>query len=213
MPSSASATSSSNRSADTSTRGTLPSDPGPLTLPSCRVLTHCPQGDGGHAHPIHSVSTGVSTSYPEMSKVAESLLTVVLRIGKVTPPDAQCTARRKASSTPKGERPARGNREPQGFRCLRVGWCNGCAGRVTSKAFVHRRVGPRKWAGTAARGRPERRSAARGEGSDETWNGVRPRGVRTASARRLLGAEPRFAQARAPPPLTFAAVFHSPWGQ
>jgi hypothetical protein len=40
-----------------------------------------------------------------MSKVAEILLTVMLRIGKVTPPDAQGTARRKGSK-PGGEQHA-----------------------------------------------------------------------------------------------------------
>src|SRR5262245_25709932 len=138
MPSSASATSSSNRSADTSTDRTLSTATvGPL-------LTACPQCDGGHPHAVHSVSTGVSTSYPEMSKVVEILLTVVLQTGKVTPPDARCTARRRGESpggeqhagglAPKGdepgsERPARGNRK----RGLRAGWCGGCAARVTSK--------------------------------------------------------------------------------
>ena len=106
---------------------------------------------------------------------------------------------------PESERPARGKRGLWGesqaeLVALGRGGAEVC-GTSHVEGVAHRRVGPRKWAGTAARGRPERRSAARCDGSDETWNGVRPRGVRTASAGRLLGAEPRFAQAPPPPTL------------
>ena len=182
MPSSASATSSSKRSGDTSTparyrRGGR----GKLRRP--RFLTHCPQRDARHAHLVHNVSTGVSTSYPEMSKVVEILLTVVLRIGKVTPPDAQCTARRKASSTPKGERPARshGSRkeivEPGGV-VQRV------FGTSHAEGVVHRRVGPREWVrseagGVRSAGAPKgaREAARRGTGNGpEKYGRLRPEG-------------------------------------
>ena len=111
MPSSASATSSSNRSADTSTPRTLST-----VAASGPLLTRCPQCDGRHPHIVHSVSTGVSTSYPEMSKVVETPLTVGLRIGKLTPPDAQCTARRSHRGEQHAERRAPGSGEPEAAR-------------------------------------------------------------------------------------------------
>jgi hypothetical protein len=162
-------------------------------------LTHCPQRDARHAHLVHNVSTGVSTSYPEMSKVVEILLTVVLRIGKVTPPDAQCTARRKASSTPKGERPARshGSRkeivEPGGV-VQRV------FGTSHAEGVVHRRVGPREWVrseagGVRSAGAPKgaREAARRGTGNGpEKYGRLRPEGYSGPS--RVLPRQPPMSQ-------------------
>ena len=143
-----------------------------------------------------------------MSKVVEILLTVVLRNGKVTPPDAQCTARRKASSTPKGERPARshGTRKETGEP---GGVVQRVFGTSHAEGVVHRRVGPREWArseagGVRSAGAPKgaREAARRGTGNGpEKYGRLRPEGY--SGPIRVL-----------PRQLTVTSgFFHSPWGQ
>ena len=190
-------------------------------MPSRVLLTRCPQCDEGHPQTIHSVSTAVSTSYPEMSKVVEILLTVVLRTGKVTPPDAQCTARcwvmsPAVSSTlqgvePGSERPARGNQSPQGGWSLRAGWCDGYAGRVTSKAsstagWVHESGPGRRPGGARSAGAPQgaKEVTRRGTGcGPEECGRLRPEGY--SGPNRVL---PRLW----PTCSCVRGVFHSPWG-